>query len=604
MKIAELALALTARYFPTGQYGEARFEDSAFLLSGQMHYWSDWMALPYAEKQRIGRLLALRPERFANPTVFGRTMKHVLSAERPRLDTFRLTKDGAGARPVLGGDLDGFADGLLSELEAGPPKDGVVQMASAGVWALRHNRDGRIGECVEVTIPEYSAGGSEPAPQRAISAPRRTEVRVNITELLELAGRLDDLRPDRTPYLRATLDKLLAGLREEVGPVTEDLILLSGLLRVLNAPTGTGKSVLMRVLAVHLAQREVRVAVIVPNVEASLGISREIAEDLDLLGRKAECTPLMSPHRLHGRAAKEVERAGREDSWDESTRWRVDRLAYGCALLELLDPGSRPKPGDEPCERLHQPDGRGGLGKEVRSCPWKPTCPKFAQSRAAVMAAVVVTNHHNFLSGRLQVPVQYDGRPRRRMAISEFLLGTFDVVMIDEIDQFQSTAVDVCAKEMPLSSRARWEEIPLKRLDDDRGRIPVRDSLRITPALSRLRVLADQLVNFVADGALRIPGVLPGVHMTKWQLPTRYDRELIRSLFGVPEDELVTEEIYKRLDSLFLDYEPDRGNPRANIEQTGGRNGANRAQGKPGRSRVCPGQGWWVAWDSNPQPTD
>ncbi len=44
--------------------------------------------------------------------------------------------------------------------------------------------------------------------------------------------------------------------------------------------------------------------------------------------------------------------------------------------------------------------------------------------------------------------------------------------------------------------------------------------------------------------------------------------------------------------------------PRANIEQTGGRNGANRAAGKPGRSRVCPGQGWWVAWDSNPQPTD
>ncbi len=26
--------------------------------------------------------------------------------------------------------------------------------------------------------------------------------------------------------------------------------------------------------------------------------------------------------------------------------------------------------------------------------------------------------------------------------------------------------------------------------------------------------------------------------------------------------------------------------------------------GEPGIFRVRPGQGWWVAWDSNPQPTD
>ncbi|GAA4099962.1 hypothetical protein GCM10022214_76470 [Actinomadura miaoliensis] len=44
--------------------------------------------------------------------------------------------------------------------------------------------------------------------------------------------------------------------------------------------------------------------------------------------------------------------------------------------------------------------------------------------------------------------------------------------------------------------------------------------------------------------------------------------------------------------------------PRANMEPTRQRTGAKLAGDIPGRSRVCPGQAGWVAWDSNPQPTD
>ncbi|WP_433513815.1 hypothetical protein ACQP2T_61425 [Nonomuraea sp. CA-143628] len=558
LKVAELALALAAQYFPDGDDEIARFTDAAFLLSGHLHCWDRWGSLTYEEKQRFGRLLALRPERFANPTVFGRTMLHVLSAESPRIDSFRLTEDRRGARPVLGGDLAGFATRLFAELEAGPPKGGALQVATPGPWWLRRSRDGRAGENVEVTIPHFPGAVAVTVPLPSVSkAPYRANLTVPISDLLSLAEQLDALRPDRTPYLLATLDKLFAGLRTADGPLKEDLVLVSGLLRILNAPTGTGKSVLMRVLAVHLAQRGIRVAVIVPTIESSLGTAREIADDLDLLDVKAGCTPLMSPNRLHERAIKVAENAGIEEDWDEGTRWRLDQVSYGCALSELIDPASRPKPGTEPCE-LHRPDGKSGTGRESRVCLWKPTCPKFTQTRAAVTAGVVVTNHHYFLRGKLHTALELDGRPRDRMAAAEFLLSVFDVVIIDEIDQFQSTAVDVCAREMTLSSRARWEEIPLKRLDDDRARIPIRDSLRITPALSRLRELSDQLVNFVADGALRLPGVLQGVHTTKWQLPNAYDRNLIDALFGVPEDTILTAETYRRLDSLFPDYEPDR----------------------------------------------
>ncbi len=44
--------------------------------------------------------------------------------------------------------------------------------------------------------------------------------------------------------------------------------------------------------------------------------------------------------------------------------------------------------------------------------------------------------------------------------------------------------------------------------------------------------------------------------------------------------------------------------PRANIEPTREHSGAKPASDIPGQIRVCPGRGRWVAWDSNPQPTD
>ncbi|GAA1018949.1 hypothetical protein Aple_025200 [Acrocarpospora pleiomorpha] len=556
MKAAELALVLAAYYFPGADGEEARFTDAAFLLSGHLHCWDRWQGLPYPEKQRIARLLAMRPERYANPTVFARTMRHVLSFQGERLPSFLLSADQNGARPMLGGDLDGYASRLLAELGSTPSRAGTMQTAQPGAWLIRHKPDGRT---VEVTVPHFQAAKAHLVKPPAVrKAPRRGELRVKIEDLLALAQRLDAFRPSSRRFLHATLIKLIAGLRDVDGPLKDDIAFASGVLRLLNAPTGTGKSVLMRVLAVRLALDGVRVAVVVPNVEASLATAQEIDDDLALLGDSSACTPLMSPNGLNERMEKTLEGSTTEDGWGESLAWRMNQLAYGCALLELIDPASRPEAGKEPCDGLFRPDGKGGTHRETRSCPWKPTCPKFAQSRAAITHRVVVTNHRNFLVGKLQVTVELDGRLRSRIPISEYLLTAFDVVIIDEIDQFQSTAVETCAREMLLSSRGRWDEVPLKRLDDDRARIPVRDSLRITPALSKLRALSDQLVNFVADGSLRIPDVTPGLHTTKWQLPTIYDRTLIGALFDVPGDAPASPAIYQRLDALFPDYEPDR----------------------------------------------
>jgi len=557
LQVAEIALALAAHYLSPDS-DLARFSDASLLLSGHLYAWDGWPNLSYEDKQRFGRLLALRPERFANPTLFARTMTHVLSGDRPRITSFVLAEDRQSARPVLAGDLDGLAWRLLADLEDSTTAVAKVpRLASAGTWSLRRSQSDRTGESVQVTIPAYPDAAQTVVPSVAAAAPR-SKLSVSIGDLLDVAHELDKLRAYQVPYLHATLRGLLAGLRTSQGPLEDELLMVSGLLRILNAPTGTGKSVLMRVLAVYLARAGIRVAIVVPTIEASLVTAHDIDRDLQALAAEPWCTALMSPHRLNEHASKISGASAAEADWDSETIWRAGQLSYGCALLELMEPAARPGRGDEPCDRLHRPDGKGGMDKDHRSCPWRPRCPKFTQSRAALSAGVVVTNHHNFLFGKLQVPVRLEGRLRARMGISQFLLGAFDVVIVDEIDQFQSTAVDACAREMTLSSRARWDEGPLKKLDDDRSRIHIRDSLRITPALSRLRVLADQLVNFIADGELRIPGVVQGIHTTKWQLPNRYDRELCAALFGIDPEGEIDAGVYRRLDGLFPAYVPNR----------------------------------------------
>lgn len=206
----------------------------------------------------------------------------------------------------------------------------------------------------------------------------------------------------------------------------------------------------MRVLAAWFAQQGHRVAIVLPDIKACLAITRKIRSDLgalqglDVIKHETGCAHLMSSSGMHERAHK-LARLIDEDpqapgEWGESGERDVEPLSYGCAQRPLLESNADYPPGREPCLSLYRQD----LG--ASACPWIPTCGKFAPVYEACSAHVVVTNHFAFLQGNLRIGVNLDGRPVQGMSVAEFALRTCHAVLVDEVDQFQSRAVDRCAR--------------------------------------------------------------------------------------------------------------------------------------------------------------
>src|SRR5262249_27027208 len=146
----------------------------------------------------------------------------------------------------------------------------------------------------------------------------------------------------------------LHGLRVPGGGAVTDLELRAGPLNLLVAPTGTGKSLLMRVAAAQLAGEGHVVVLVTPTVESSLDLVERIERDVEILGVSAPVVALLSARNL-----VEVARLRTDDAPDDHgrARWTWQRLGYSC----LLPPASGPawQPGGEPCTDLQRPGEEG-----------------------------------------------------------------------------------------------------------------------------------------------------------------------------------------------------------------------------------------------------
>lgn len=333
---------------------------------------------------------------------------------------------------------------------------------------------------------------------------------------------------------------------------------------MLNAPTGTGKSVLVRVAASWFAVNDMTIALVLPTVDATLSAAWDIREDLrhlrDLRGleRELTCTPLMSDSGLHERAVKAAART--EGSFLEQppkARWRLDQLAYGCALEPLTEIVQPYPPGRETCRTLKPLPPLTG----TRSCPWMhAACGKYEQHRQACAASVIVTNHHYFMVGRFPLGVMVDGKMAGDVTVAELVFRRCHAVLIDEVDQFQSNALEMCASELVLDSR-RSDAVPLRELDDDKGNLPVEASKDLCPTVSHARYLAEFLLagictdeihlrHYDGDGPAR---ERPGLNNTGWHMAAGRDRRLIRLLFpqaAITNDQEIPQDLYDTLNAL------------------------------------------------------
>ncbi|WP_406186109.1 hypothetical protein [Streptomyces sp. NBC_01006] len=564
-----VALALAAHYFPDEDHDQdavaGTFRHAAFLLSGQYDKWSAWRGLPLGEKQRIAAAARIAPAEYASASGVTRAARSRLRDTGMKGVAIRnFTAVGApetceAVIPRVGGDLLAYADRILARTVKRGGVGGAGEPAGPGSWLTRTIYETGPGEISgRVDIPVFPAGET-PEMARSEIAASTPEISIPVEELLAIATKLDTRMS--IPYLHGVLFDLLAQVKtSDTMPASELLRLTAGPMEVFNAPTGTGKSVMVRVLGSWFTVKQMTVTLVLPTVEASLMTALEIREDLAWLTDKYDygidaasaCVPLMSAYGLHNRAMKVVSRTeGAIRAVDDKVRWKLNQLSYGCAMKPFVS-STHPYPhGKEPCSGLRPfPPLKG-----TRCCPWMSSCGKYQQHHLALNANVIVTNHHNFMGGRMPIPVAFGDRPAERLSVEEFLLRRSHAILLDEVDQFQSIAVGKCSTELVLSSRMNKETF-LPQIHRALKNRPSGTSQELIPLVAHAIYLTDFFLAAACQGQIHLRHDTDDedeVKSTGWHIAGSRDRRLIRLLFPGEvngDDHEMPEYLFGRLNEL------------------------------------------------------
>ncbi|GAB3971037.1 hypothetical protein GCM10029978_045470 [Actinoallomurus acanthiterrae] len=542
------ACALAEHYFPvqtpSGESGTA-IERVHYLLSGNYDAWSRYPRLSLEEQRRIGRMLRHRMNKLAN-------------AESLRTDLAHFTDDGRLCQYVFVGEETlaarhgmnpgRLADALLDELDhIRLESGGVTRPAEPGryVTTLRIPVGQGESEPVEAhyTLAEHQAP-LEKQPPLVRTAGLAEEVTLKLRPFLELNVTLD--QDAGQTFRTENLTRLIEHLQTAcAAPDGDAMQLRAGNLQVLQAPTGFGKTVMMRGLGSWAVQQDHPIALLVPQNINALELAYGIEQDLERLGFAGPglVVPLMSPNSMIDEADKVLTRS----TDHQFAQWINARLYYACALPATASADAQVDlwaPGHEPCTSLlplREPPGRAGHGRRAasirpRACPFRPGCGKYRLVEQACSAKVIVTTHANFYQGRLHIPVQLEsGLVTENISVEELILRRCQIIVADEIDAFQSYVLGRAGRGLNLVRGNQIRHRPLLELDGQlieafgRAKPVLEENMRNT--LMRTRHLAETYAGHLAHRSLG-PSQRPDQRRTKkrrselnkrWILPRRWD---------------------------------------------------------------------------------
>jgi hypothetical protein len=549
------AILLAARLFPNRAPAEeaswrhvTRLADAHFLVTGHVHLWDRWPTLEPQDRVRIARLLRRRPAYLASRTVFFTEVEDLLAGGGA--SEFAAGDSDDEVVMLASGDLGAQVDALLKELDRRAAGSAGSARTSA-VYRGAFFSDVRVpdplspsGRAIKV---HYNLEFPEPTDDVplpvAAPAARMDELVVPLSDLEAVAIKLD-LAHGETHRAKAVAD-LRKHLRDTTGaPLGELWRITAGATSTVHAPTGLGKNIAAELLALWCVCNGLVAALVVPQSAHVLKTVHRLRADLKILHREARVVPVISPQSMQELAQQTAaSRAGAADYRD----WVFKEMSYSCPLTSHASVVSQGvdvwSPGNEPCDRLVDSDNR------RHSCPYRATCGKFRHHRAAVSADILVTNHTNFLVGRIHAPMVVDGATRQDVTTEEFLLRTAHVVVIDEIDALQAHAFERAAKDVRLA-RYGAAANPVRDLDEQfrqfRFRLDRQVEEFLHPKIVHLSWLAEGYVSHLARGT-----ITPDRERRRMVVPRRWDAFVAARLFNLAKGERPTDEQMDAVSQLF-----------------------------------------------------
>jgi hypothetical protein len=281
----QAALALAQQLFGTAdQEGRTRVRlaDAHVLISGRADAWDGWRDLEPQVKMLTGRLLRARHNELASLRRFEDAARRLCAAaDSPFVIPAGIAPYEAlevlalhGQPPVV------LAEQLIEAMEderAG--QRSPVPAAGGGLWEFGGRERSQATLPAELRPPVID-------PVVISTAPYRGEFPVTCKELVEVAADLDHAWGGQ-PWREEVMTGLLSGLRDDQGVPIQELFLAAARLNVLNAPTGVGKTVLMRVLGIAAARAGVPIALVARDI----GDAHAVRDSLDADIRKLAWPP-------------------------------------------------------------------------------------------------------------------------------------------------------------------------------------------------------------------------------------------------------------------------------------------------------------------------
>lgn len=488
-----LFLALAARFVGS----DPMLADAAGLCAGRMRGWSTWNGLCDADQRLIAESLRLRPSAISQPKRFLMTAEAIIKGERSPfelIDAGKLSselheQDRYRVSPQL--NVDQLINEYLDALRYGRTPPVYAQIPESGDVVLKH----MTGDQVRVFVVGQDERGVLDSVHQHLtlkSSSEAAETTWTLDPLSKLAQALD-----AAPGLHAAHQASLSNIWGDDDQRTAQ----AGNFYRVNAPTGTGKSVVMVMMSIDAARRGQRVVIGVPTLVELENTVRILQQSAAMTAPELKIAPLHSARRIHERGQILFQQGTTAPAYD-----------YACLLDAYATDTLNADPGNEPCFNVRvstQQEGRAEQSKRLNHCPFLFKCGRTNMLSRALEADIVVINHHALLSGTTRIPLSDSDQFPGPRSFIELLLRTAPVFLIDEIDGLLKSAIDSSVMELKLGNQG--DNSPLLRLFSTvagRSSIPEvdRSSLfRVNWALTYCTLSVSQLMNLQHEGYFEWP---------------------------------------------------------------------------------------------------
>jgi hypothetical protein len=269
------------------------------------------------------------------------------------------------------------------------------------------------------------------------------------SNILKIAKNLDD----SIPWINTdnSRSKVLKRLFENITwdkniRLTEGIKIPKGLINKINTPTGSGKSVFMRILALNQALN-FPVVIVVDRVEEILKNILLLRKANNFLNYGLNISPYIAPKGRYGHLARIIE-SEKDNNKSGLFSLALKELSYICRLQKysIGEEGDFPS-GKEPCFSLilSQDDDKRYI------CPFLKKCSRFAMYKKCAKADIIVTSKMALLKSRFPLNRNSENESLESIYFLQFCLERAGLILIDEVETLQGNIADSFSEEYNLT---------------------------------------------------------------------------------------------------------------------------------------------------------